>query len=170
MTLLPTVIHKAGFELTMIKRVGRVSIYRQHLPGGNPDHDAYEVIVAQVRNTNHRGQPVDPYEGYPAAESWGKEGWTFTDRPKAVQKLTQLAQKASCAGTVSRKNRSDGHRILPTSNKVTRTHYKPCSSRIGQGRPVKGQAGQGVPVKHKVSEPGPVLEVSCELAGRCKRQ
>jgi len=43
MTPLPRVIRQAGFELTLIQRVGRVAIYRQHLPGANPDHDAYEV-------------------------------------------------------------------------------------------------------------------------------
>jgi hypothetical protein len=108
MTLLSAVIRKAGFELTMVKRIGRVAIYRQRLPSGNPDHDAYEVILPQVRNTNHKGQPVEPYEGYPAAESWGKKGWTFTSLTKAVQKLKELTGKASPAGTVSRKNRFKG--------------------------------------------------------------
>jgi hypothetical protein len=112
MTPLPAVIRKAGFKLTLIRRVGRVAIYRQHLPGGNPDHDAYEVILPQVRDTNHKGQPVEPYEGYPSAESWGKKGWTFTGLAKAIEKLTGLAQKASCAGTVSRRNRFDGRGSL----------------------------------------------------------
>jgi hypothetical protein len=107
MTPLPAVIRKGGFELTLVKRVGRVAIYRQHLPGGSPDHDAYEVIVPQVRHTNHKGETVEPYEGYPAAESWGKNGWTFTNASKAVQKLKQLAGKTSRAGTASRKNRLD---------------------------------------------------------------
>src|SRR5260370_18273997 len=108
MTPLGAVIHKDKLELALVRRVGRVAIYRQHRPGGNPDHDAYEVILAQVRNTNHKGEPVDPYEGYPAAGSWGKKGWTFTDLAKAVQKLNQLVQKPSAAGTVSRKNRFAG--------------------------------------------------------------
>jgi len=154
MTSLPTTVHKDKFELALVRRVGRVAIYRQHRPVGNPDHDAYEVILAQVRNTNHKGQPVGPYEGYPAAGSWGKKGWTFTDMAKAVQKLNELAEKASCAGTVSRKKRSDGQ-----------THQEgPCKSTIGQGRPVKGQAGSGVPVKYKVNEHGPV----CELAATAR--
>src|SRR5438093_13044762 len=107
MTPLPASISKAGFELTLIKRVGRLAIYRQHLPGGNPDHDAYEVILPQSRNTNYSGQPIEPYEGYPAAESWGKKAWTFTSLAGALRKLEQLAQKASCRGTVSRRNRFD---------------------------------------------------------------
>jgi hypothetical protein len=106
MTPLGAVIHKDKLELALVRRVGKVAIYRQHRPGGNPDHDAYEVILAQVRNTNHKGETVDPYEGYPAAGSWGKKGWTFTDLAEAVQKLNELAQKASCAGTLSRKNHS----------------------------------------------------------------
>jgi hypothetical protein len=112
MTPLPAVIRKAGFELTMIKRLDRVAIYRQHLPGGNPDHDAYEVILPQVRNTNHEGRPVEPYEGYPAAESCGKKGWTVTDLAKAVQRLKELTRKASCAGTVSRRNRRYGRQAI----------------------------------------------------------
>jgi hypothetical protein len=120
MTPLPSLIRKGGFELTMIKRVGQVAIYRQHLPGGNPEHDAYEVILPQVRNTNHEGEPVEPYEAYPSAESWGKKGWTFTGLAKAVQKFKQLAQKASRAGTVSRKNRLDGQRRSRGGRLVTR--------------------------------------------------
>ena len=98
MTPLQAVIRKGGFELTLIRRIGRVAIYRQHLSGGNPDHDAYEVILTQVRNTNHKGQPVEPYEGYPSAESWGKKGWTFTGLAKAVQKLKQLAGEGLVRG------------------------------------------------------------------------
>src|SRR5258707_15403262 len=108
MTPLPTLIRRGGFELTMVRREGRAAIYRQHLPGGNPNHDAYEVVLPQIRNTNHEGEPVEPYEGYPAAESWGKKGWTFTDLAKAVQKFQWLTEKASRAGTVRRKNRFDG--------------------------------------------------------------
>src|SRR5262249_10563317 len=104
MTPLPTVIHKAGFELTMIRRIDRMAIYRQHLLGGNPNQDAYEVILPQVRATNHKGEAVEPYEGYPAAESWGKKGWTFTSLGKAIQKLNEFV-RASSAGTVSRRNR-----------------------------------------------------------------
>jgi hypothetical protein len=121
MTPLPAVIRKAGFELTMITRVGRAAIYRQHLLGGNSDHDAYEVILPQVRNTDHNGQPVEPYEGWPSAESWGRKGWTFTGLAKAVQKLKQLAQKASPTGTVTRRNRGDGQRSSGGSRLVTRS-------------------------------------------------
>ena len=119
MTPLPTVIRRTGFELTMIRRVGRVAIYRQHLPGGNPDHDAYEVILPQVRHPNHKGESVETYEGYPAAESWGNKGWTFTGVAKDVQKLNEL-EKASRAGTAGRRNRWDrkgrsGSRLKATS-------------------------------------------------------
>src|SRR5260370_12232328 len=110
MTPLPAIIRKAGFELTLIQRVGRVAIYRQHLPSANSGHDASEAILPLARTTNREGQPVEPYEGYPPAESWGKKGWTFTSLAKALQKLKQFAQKASCRGTVSRRNRFDARR------------------------------------------------------------
>ena len=111
MTPLPAVIRKAGFELRLVLRNGRVAIYRQHQPGSDPNHDAYEVILPQVRSTNHKGERVGPYEAFPSAESWGIKGWTFTNLEKAFEKLLQLRmralQKASCARTVSRRNRFD---------------------------------------------------------------
>jgi hypothetical protein len=136
MTPLPAVTRKAGFELTMVRRRGRVAIYRQHMRSGNPDHDAYEVILPQMRHTDHTGQPVEPYEGYPAAESWGQKGWTFTCLTKAAQKLKELAQKASPAGTVSRRNRSKGQpsirsrRIADASLFVAATRRSPLT--VGQ--------------------------------------
>jgi hypothetical protein len=81
MTSLPPVIRKAGFELTLIQRVGRVALYRQHLPGGNPSHDAY---------TNHEGEPVEPYESYPAAESWGKRAGPLQSWPRLLKSLSGL--------------------------------------------------------------------------------
>ena len=119
MTRLAAVIRKGGFKLTTVRRVGRVAIYRQHLPGCNPATDSYEVVPPPIRNTNHNGQPVEPYETYPSAESWGKKGWTFTSLGKAAEKLgklQKLAQKASCAGTVSRRNRFDGRRSRQSGN------------------------------------------------------
>ena len=144
MTGLPAVIRKAGFELTLVRRVGRVAIYRQHLPSGIPDQDAYEVILPQVRNTNHKGEPVEPYEGYPSAESWGKKGWTFTRLAKAVQKLKQLARKASCAGTVSRKNCFDRPRRAGEGqdHSYGLTHHA-CEQ---QFRPADGEVGFPSPV------------------------
>jgi hypothetical protein len=118
MTPLPAVIRKAGFELRLVLRNGRVAIYRQHQPGSDPNHDAYEVILPQVRSTNHKGERVGPYEAFPSAESWGIKGWTFTNLEKAFEKLLQLRmralQKASCARTVSRRNRFSGQRRLET--------------------------------------------------------
>lgn len=108
MTLLPASLGKAGFELTLVKRVGRVAIYRQHLPGGTPTHDAYEVILPQIRETDHMGQAVEPYESYPAAESWGQKGWTVTTFDKAIEKLNELTRNGSCTRTVSRRNRFEG--------------------------------------------------------------
>src|SRR5262249_36385570 len=83
-TPLPAVIHKGGFELTLVLRNGRVAIYRQHQPSGDTNLDAYEVILPQVRTTNHRGELVEPYEAYPPAESWGNKGGTFTNLDKAL--------------------------------------------------------------------------------------
>jgi hypothetical protein len=115
-TPLPAAIRKDGFELKLVRRIGRAAVYRQHFLRGIPDHDAYEVILPQVRNTNHEGETIEAYEGFPSAESWGTKGWTFTNLDKAVQKLLQLGKRASqnapCSGTVSRRNRFDGQRRI----------------------------------------------------------
>jgi hypothetical protein len=136
MTALPAVTRKAGFELTMVRRQGRVAIYRQHMPSGNTDNDAYEVILPQVRDTNRKGQPVESYEGYPSAESWGKKGWTFTSLTNAVQKLKKLAQKASRAGTVRRKNRFKGQPSIRSRRIGNASLFVPatrrCALTVGQ--------------------------------------
>ena len=72
MTPLPEVIRKRGFELTLVSRKGKAAIYRQHWPGGNPDNDAYEVILPRLLNTDFDGQPVEPHESYPESEAWGE--------------------------------------------------------------------------------------------------
>jgi hypothetical protein len=129
MTRLPRIVRKSGFELSLLLRNGRVPIYRQHRPGSNPEHDAYEVILPQTRNTNHKGEPVEPYEAFPSAESWGKKGWTFTSLFKAVQKLLQLTRKAASAGTASRKNRFDGQRRLRRGLLANRPQLVPVNKR-----------------------------------------
>jgi hypothetical protein len=143
MSPLPTVIRKGGFELTLIRRVGRVALYRQHLPGGNPDHDAYEVILPQLRDTDHTGQPVEPYEGYPAAEAWGQKGWTFTCLTKAVQKLKHLAQKSSRVRTVSRKNRFKGQPSIRSRRIANASLFVPatrrCALTVGQRQTIAAE-------------------------------
>jgi hypothetical protein len=146
MTTLPAVIHKGGFKLTKVRRLGRAAIYRQHLAGSDPGHDAYEVILAQTRHTNYKGEPVEPYEGYPAADSWGKKGWTFTSFAKAVEKLEKVA-KASCAGTASRKNRFHGHRRSPEAGSQLRSRARYPGATISRSR--IGQSRQ-TPVRRKV--------------------
>jgi hypothetical protein len=153
MTQLPMVIHKAGFELVLIRRAGSVALYRQHFPRGNADNDAYEVILPQCRNTNRNGHLVEPYEGYSAAEFWGKKAWTFTGLAQTFQKLKQFAQKASCRGTVGRKNRFAGQtgtrtRLMANgpkvraSNRPFRTGRWTSSHTLGQrkAREVKRQS------------------------------
>jgi hypothetical protein len=101
-------VQKGGFQLTLVRREGRVAMYRQHRPGSDAVHDGYEVILPRVLKTNHKGEPVEPYEAYPWPESWGKQGWTFTDLARASQKCDEFAGKVSRARHVSRRNRRTG--------------------------------------------------------------
>lgn len=135
---LPAVIRKGGFKLTIVKHGGRAAIYRQHLLGGDPEHDAYEVILPQVRYTNYKGRPVETYEGYPSAESWGNKGWTFASLAKAVQKAQKLAQKASHRGTASRRNRFEGQTRIRSRLMANGSCFVPSTKRfalpVGQRR------------------------------------
>jgi len=115
-----------------------VALYRQHQPGGDPDHDAYEVILPQSRNTDYSGKPIEPYEGYPAAESWGKKGWTFTKFSEAVQKLNRLAE-ASGRGTVSRKNRFERQTRSGAGSWLMGSRFVPATQRFA---PPVGQRSQ----------------------------
>jgi hypothetical protein len=103
---LPTTLRKGGFELTLVGRKRKAAIYRQHWPFGNPDNDAYEVILPRVLNTNFLGEAVPPYKAYPKAEEWGIRGWTLTTLDGAKRKLEEASQKAPRSLHVSRRNRS----------------------------------------------------------------
>ena len=151
MTLLPRIVRTGGFELSQILRNGRVAIYRQHWPGSNPDHDSYEVILPQGRKTNYKGEPVEPYEGYPSAESWGTKGWTFTSLAEAVEKLEKLAQKAPCAGTVSRRNRRKGRQasLVARHNFISQRNHMPVQRGLRlarRGTSIDGSS-QGIPIQ-----------------------
>jgi hypothetical protein len=106
MTPLPEVIRKGGFDLTLVSRKGKAAIYWQHWPSGNPDNDAYEIILPRVLNTNFLGEAVPPYEAYPKAEECGIKGWTLTTLDGAKRKLEEASQKAPRSLHVSRRNRS----------------------------------------------------------------
>jgi hypothetical protein len=108
MTPLPRTVRKDDFDLVQVLRNNKVAIYRQHRPDSDAIYDAYEVILPQVRNTNYKGEPVEAYEGYPSAESWGEKGWTFTNFDDAFEKLLKVTRKASRTRTVSRRNRRSG--------------------------------------------------------------
>ena len=111
MTPLPTTLSKGGFELTLVSRKGKTSIYRQHWRSGNPDNDAYEVVLPRVFNTDFRGQPVEPYESYPVSEEWGKRGWTFTTLAGAQNKLEETFRKAPGSVRITHRNRFDARTV-----------------------------------------------------------
>lgn len=75
---LPKQLSRDGFELTLIERKNSRAIYRQHLKGGNPTNDAFEVIIPNVWKKDREGKDCEPWESYPHQNQWGKKGWTFT--------------------------------------------------------------------------------------------
>jgi hypothetical protein len=116
--------------------------------------------LPQMRHTDHNGHPAAPYEGYPSAESWGTKGWTFTSLAKALAKAQQLAQKASCAGTVSRRNRFDGRKGLRGRLMGHRPRTVPLTNRFplpaGRSRqtPTQRQVNPSV-ARHCISNNNP---------------
>jgi len=104
---LATTLRKGGLALTLVRRNGKAAIYRQHAPSGNPDNDAYEVILPRVLNTDFNGQPVEPHESYPESEAWGNRGWTFKTLSEAQRKVEKVSQKAARSQKGLRRNRFD---------------------------------------------------------------
>jgi hypothetical protein len=52
----------------------------------------YEVIRVRYRDGFHiGGRFIEAAEVYPRSESWGKYGFTFTDKDAAFAKLRELA-------------------------------------------------------------------------------
>ena len=90
--LLPTRFSRGEFTYRQIAREGMWAIYEQTWSGCNDAEPCYEVI--RIRRSPARqiaGVTLAPAEGYPPPESWGKYGFTFTDKDAAFAKLKEVA-------------------------------------------------------------------------------
>lgn len=89
---LPSHFWHDGFEYRQIAREGDAAIYEQRWGGCADPSVCYEVIRIRRREGFQIGaRLVEAAEVYPASESWGTDGFTFTDKDAALRKLRELA-------------------------------------------------------------------------------
>jgi hypothetical protein len=88
---LPTRFSRGEFTCRQIAREGMWAIYEQTWNGTRDAAPCYEVI--RIRCSPARqiaGVTLAPAEMYPPSESWGKYGFTLTDKDAAFAKLREL--------------------------------------------------------------------------------
>jgi len=89
---LPTQFRHDGFDYRQIARERYAAIYEQRWGSGADSSLCYEVIRVRRREGFQIGaRLVKAAEVYPALESWGTDGFTFTDKDDAFGKLRELA-------------------------------------------------------------------------------
>jgi hypothetical protein len=89
---LPTQFRHGGFEYRQIARERDAAIYEQSCAGCADPSVCYEVVRIRRREGFQIGaRLVEAGEVYPASESWGTDGFTFTDKDAALRKLRELA-------------------------------------------------------------------------------
>jgi hypothetical protein len=82
---------RGGFNYRQIHRQGSFAIYRQTWKG-DKHSAAFEVIRVRQRDCFLiGGRFVEPAEIYPKSEAWGLDGFTFTEKDAAFEKLRDLA-------------------------------------------------------------------------------
>jgi hypothetical protein len=81
-----------GFRYRQIAREGNAAIYEQRWTGCAEPSVCYEVIRIRRRDRFQIGEKViEPYEVYPNSDTWGVDGFTFTDENKAFDKFFEIS-------------------------------------------------------------------------------
>jgi hypothetical protein len=90
---LPTRFQRDGFDYRQIAREGDVAIYEQAWSGCSNPSVCYEVVrIRRREGFQIDGRFVEPAEVYPTSESWGVDGFTFTDKAAAFAKLREICR------------------------------------------------------------------------------
>jgi hypothetical protein len=80
-----------AFQYRQIAREGHAAIYEQTWPGCAEPSPAHEVIRIKRREGFRIGDKfVPPAEVYPKSEAWGTDGFTFSDKGAAFEKLREI--------------------------------------------------------------------------------
>ena len=89
---LPKEFQRNGFSYRLIAREGNAAIYEQSWSGSRNRSVCYEVIrIRRREGFQIDSRFVEPSEVYPKSESWGADGFTFTDWNKAQAKFFQIS-------------------------------------------------------------------------------
>lgn len=94
MKTIPEKFTKKGFKHQLIKREGKVAIYRRHGTESTKTFH-YEVVVINTHNGIHiEGNYIEPGELYPSSSQWGTFGWTFSkEQLKEAEEKFLLVKK-----------------------------------------------------------------------------
>lgn len=93
-TLSPS-FSKKGFLFNLVKRIGRIAIFKKTRLTTNKD-DSYEVIIVQKHDGYFMaGTFIKAGECFPGNNDWGSKGWTYRieDYDRAELKFNELLIK-----------------------------------------------------------------------------
>jgi hypothetical protein len=77
-----------GFNYRQIARENGVALYEQRWADCPDSPVCFEVILVRQREGFQiAGRFIEPAEVYPPSERWGIDGFTFTDRNEAWEKI-----------------------------------------------------------------------------------
>jgi hypothetical protein len=75
-------LKRGGFRLSLVKRAGKVAIYRQHVNGAGTDRfEVVKITTSPARVIN--GKAIEAGERYPTDDQWGTYGFTAWDMAEA---------------------------------------------------------------------------------------
>lgn len=88
---LPAEFKARGFHHRLRRREGDVCIFERKAPHHEEAH--FEVIVVQrfEERSFPDGRTCPPKEGYPSAEQWGTQGWTYGTFEDAKRRFNSLS-------------------------------------------------------------------------------
>ena len=90
--LLAKEFRRGGFQYRQIARNKDAAIYEQTWLGCAEPSPSYEVVRIRRREGFQIGNRfVKAAEIYPNSEAWGVDGFTFTDRNKALDKVFEIS-------------------------------------------------------------------------------
>ncbi len=102
---LPTEFDADKHHFRQISRDGLVAVFEKS-KGGKVR--SFETVVIQQRKACVlHGDPVPAHEAMPSSESWGRHGFTYTDRESAFRRAGVLAERQNAPAGLH--NANAGH-------------------------------------------------------------
>lgn len=85
-----------GFDTRQLRRTGTVALFAKSK--ARHSSESFEVVIVQQHPAKtFFGKEFPARESMPPTESWGRLGWTFTDRSAAETRFNQLCdQRREC--------------------------------------------------------------------------